>query len=119
MRSVPGSAPDSDRGAVRLWTSPRMTTFPGERMTMRTTLAPLLTLLTPVLAFAQAPLPGPIEQEVSRSPAFWYWIVLLAVAAVAFAWSAVRISRRRRGPPTGPGTGTGRGPRTPRTPRTV
>ncbi len=83
---------------------------------MRTTLAPLLTLLTPVLALAQTPLRGPVEQDVSRSPAFWYWVVLLAVAAIAFAWSAVRISRRRRGPPTGPGTpGTRRGPRTPRT----
>ncbi|WP_164014892.1 hypothetical protein [Pyxidicoccus trucidator] len=83
---------------------------------MRTTLAPWLTLLAPVLAFAQAPLPGPIEQEVSRSPAFWYWVVLLVLAAVAFAWSAVRISRKRRGPPP---RGPGSGPRTPRTPRTV
>ncbi|MBZ4417217.1 hypothetical protein [Myxococcus sp. RHSTA-1-4] len=81
---------------------------------MRTTLAPLL---TPVLAFAQTPMQGPIEQEPSRSPLFWYWVVLLVAAALVFAWSAVRISRRRRGPPSGPGTpGTGgQGPRTPRT----
>lgn len=84
---------------------------------MRTTLAPVLTLLTPILAFAQAGVPqqGPIENQVSRSPAFWYWIVLLAVAALAFAWVSVRLSRKRRGPPPGTGTGT----RTPRTPRTV
>ncbi|MCP3144720.1 hypothetical protein [Pyxidicoccus xibeiensis] len=87
---------------------------------MRTTLAPLLTLLTPVLALGQtpAPLPGPIEQEVSRSPAFWYWVVLLVVAAIAFAWMSVKLSRRRREPPSRPGT-SGRGPRTPRTPRPV
>jgi hypothetical protein len=93
-----------------------MKTFPGkESKPMRTTLAPVLTVLTPILAFAQAGVPqqGPIDQQVSRSPAFWYWIVLLAVAALAFAWVSVRLSRKRRGPP--PGTG----PRTPRTPRTV
>ncbi len=84
---------------------------------MRTTLAPVLTLLTPILAYAQAGVPqqGPIDNPVSRSPAFWYWIVLLAVAALAFAWVSVRLSRKRRGPPAGPGTGT----RPPRTPRTV
>jgi hypothetical protein len=87
-------------------------------MTMRTPLPPLLTLLTPILAFAQAGVPqqGPVENQVSSSPLFWYWVALLAVAAVVFAWVSVRLSRRRRGPPP-PGSRTGT--RTPRTPRPV
>ncbi|WP_426750616.1 hypothetical protein [Myxococcus sp. Y35] len=85
---------------------------------------PYLTLLVPVLAFAQsqsegkAPVTAPIGREPMAAPSTWVWVLLLVVAAAAFAWSATRLARRHKGPPSGPG-GIGAGSSVPRKPRSV
>lgn len=71
---------------------------------MRTSLPPLLVLLSPVLALAQ----DGGRVKASQSPAFWFWLVALAIAVAAFIAYSVALSKRRGGPPPG-------GPRTPRT----
>ncbi|MCE9666608.1 hypothetical protein LY474_02180 [Myxococcus stipitatus] len=66
--------------------------------------SPLFALLAPTLALAQAP-----DERLDLQPAsasgqnYWFWVALLVIAAAVFAWVAVRLSRKRRGPPRGPG----------------
>jgi len=70
---------------------------------MRMSPSPLLALLAPTLALAQPPERLDLQPASTSGQDYWFWVALLVIAAAVFAWVAVRLSRKRRGPPQGPG----------------